>query len=63
MIPEEQSERIHEERFLNPKAPGMKRYAVPEPIDATAMRPPERCCRSRGMRKLPGGNHECYEIH
>lgn len=35
MTPEEQSERIHEERFLNPKAPGMKRYAMPEPIDAT----------------------------
>ena len=35
MTQEEQSERIHEERFLNPKAPGMKRYAMPEPIDAT----------------------------
>ena len=35
MTPEEQAERKHEERFLKPKASGIKRYAMPEPIDAT----------------------------
>lgn len=34
MTPEEQAERKHEERFLKPKASGIKRYAMPEPIDA-----------------------------
>lgn len=34
MTSEEQAERKHEERFLKPKAPGGKRYAMPEPIDA-----------------------------
>lgn len=41
MPPEKQAQRKHEERFLKPNAPGMKRYAMPEPIDA----PPDEIAR------------------
>lgn len=50
-ISEEKAKRKHEKQFLKPIAPGRKRYAIPEPINATPDEVTQKLRSEKGYAK------------